>query len=60
VDVEIPLVSRDFVGLLAHELEHVTELVDGVDFRAFAAVRGLSGACRTVGSGLVCDLLRAG
>ena len=37
VDVEIPPASRDFTELLAHELEHVTELIDGVDFRALAA-----------------------
>jgi hypothetical protein len=40
VDVRIPPASRDFAELLAHELEHVTELIDGVDFRSLAAARG--------------------
>ena len=33
VDIEIPPASRDFVELLAHELEHVTEFIDHVDFK---------------------------
>jgi hypothetical protein len=37
VEVQIPPASREFVELLAHEFEHVTELIDGVDFRALAA-----------------------
>ena len=40
VEVQIPPASRDFAELLAHELEHVTEFIDGVDFRARAAARG--------------------
>lgn len=39
VEVQIPPASRDFAELLAHELEHVTELIDGVNFRALAAAR---------------------
>ena len=40
VEVQIPPASHDFAELLAHELEHVTELIDRVDFRALAAARG--------------------
>jgi hypothetical protein len=35
VSVQIPAAS-DYIELIAHELEHVTELVDGVDLRALA------------------------
>ncbi len=34
VDIEIPAASQDFAELLAHELEHVTEFIDGIDFKA--------------------------
>jgi len=40
VDVRIPPASRDFAELLAHELEHVTELIDGIDYRSLATARG--------------------
>ena len=36
VDVEIPAASRDFAELLAHELEHVTEFIERVDFQQLA------------------------
>ncbi len=36
VDVELPPASGDFAELLAHEFEHVVEIVDGVDFKAAA------------------------
>ena len=36
VDVEIPPASQEFAELLAHELEHVTEFIEGVDFKALA------------------------
>jgi len=39
VDVEIPPASQDFAELLAHELEHVTEFIDGVDFKKLARTR---------------------
>lgn len=39
VDIELPLPGADFVELLAHELEHVTEFVDGIDLRALARTR---------------------
>jgi hypothetical protein len=39
IDVEIPPASRDFPELLAHELEHVTEFIDGVDFKKAARSR---------------------
>jgi len=39
IDVEIPPASRDFAELLAHELEHVTEFIDGVDFKKAARSR---------------------
>jgi hypothetical protein len=39
VDVEIPPASQDFAELLAHELEHVTEFIDGVDFKTLARTR---------------------
>jgi hypothetical protein len=36
--VEVPIsAGSDYVELIAHELEHVTELVDGVDLRTLAA-----------------------
>jgi hypothetical protein len=38
--VQIPPAARDLAELLAHELEHVTELIDGIDFRALAAAPG--------------------
>jgi hypothetical protein len=40
VEVEIPPASQDFAELLAHELEHVTEFIDGVDFKKLAQTRG--------------------
>ena len=40
IEVQLPPASRDLAELLAHELEHVTELIDGVDFRARAKVPG--------------------
>ena len=40
VDIEIPAASRDFTELLAHELEHVTEFIDHVDFKRLARTRG--------------------
>lgn len=40
VDIEIPPASPDFTELLAHELEHVTEFIDRVDFNASTGTRG--------------------
>lgn len=39
VDVEIPPASRDVAELLAHELEHVNEFIDHVDFQQLARDR---------------------
>jgi hypothetical protein len=39
VDIELPLVNTDFLELVAHEFEHVTEFIDGIDLRALAAQR---------------------
>ncbi len=39
VDVQLPPASPDFVELLAHELEHVTEFIDDIDFRTLLAAR---------------------
>jgi hypothetical protein len=39
VEVQIPPASREFAELLAHELEHVTELIDGAGVGALAAAR---------------------
>jgi hypothetical protein len=39
VEIELPPASTDFVELLAHELEHVTEFIDGIDLRALARNR---------------------
>jgi hypothetical protein len=39
IDVEIPPASQDFAELLAHELEHVTEFIDGLDFQKLARSR---------------------
>jgi hypothetical protein len=39
VDVELPSASQDFAELIAHELEHVTEFIDGVDFKRLARTR---------------------
>lgn len=36
VDVQLPVASADFVELLAHEFEHVVEMIDGVDLRRLA------------------------
>lgn len=36
VEIEIPPASRDFAELLAHELEHVTEFIEGINFKALA------------------------
>jgi hypothetical protein len=43
--IEIPPVSGDFAGLLAHELEHVMEQIDGIDLAARAG-DGRSGVRR--------------
>jgi hypothetical protein len=40
VDIQLPPASRDFAELLAHEFEHVLELIDGVDFKALARAGG--------------------
>jgi hypothetical protein len=40
VDVEIPPASQDFAELLAHELEHVIEFIEGLDFKHLAKTRG--------------------
>ena len=40
VEVRIPPASRDLAELLAHELEHVIELIERVDFCSLAASRG--------------------
>ena len=39
VDVEIPPATQDFAELLAHELEHVTEFIERVDFKKLANTR---------------------
>ena len=39
VDIQIPPASQDFAELLAHELEHATEIIEHVDFEAFAGAR---------------------
>lgn len=39
VEIEIPAASQDFGELLAHELEHVTEFIEGIDFKALAEAR---------------------
>jgi hypothetical protein len=39
VDIEIPPASQDFTELLAHELEHVIEIVERVDSEARAGTR---------------------
>jgi hypothetical protein len=39
IEIDLPPASADFVELLAHELEHVTEFIDGVDLRALARSR---------------------
>jgi hypothetical protein len=40
VDIEIPAASQDFLELLAHEFEHATEIIEGLDFKALAGSRG--------------------
>ena len=45
-DIVIPPASPDFAELLAHELEHVTEFIDRVDFKALARTRGGPGVER--------------
>jgi hypothetical protein len=45
VAIELPVASTDFVELLAHEFEHVTEFIDGVDLGALAR-RGDTGVTR--------------
>jgi hypothetical protein len=40
VDIEIPPARQDFAELLAHELEHATEFIDRVNFKALARVHG--------------------
>ncbi len=40
IDVEIPPASAEFAELLAHELEHATEIIERVDFRRLARQRG--------------------
>jgi len=51
VDIEMPPASQELAELLAHELEHVIEFIDGVDFETLAKTRhggivrcGLAGA----------------
>jgi hypothetical protein len=39
VSIEIPPASQDFAELLAHELEHVTEFIEQVDFKTLARSR---------------------
>jgi hypothetical protein len=39
VEIELPPGSAGFVELLAHELEHVTEFIDGIDLGALARSR---------------------
>jgi hypothetical protein len=39
VDIEIPPASQDFTELLAHELEHASEIIERVDFEALAGAR---------------------
>jgi hypothetical protein len=39
VEIALPQAGTDFVELLAHELEHVTEFIEGVDLRALARNR---------------------
>jgi hypothetical protein len=39
VEIELPPASADFVELLAHELEHITEFIDGIDLQALARNR---------------------
>jgi hypothetical protein len=39
VDIEMPPASQEFAELLAHELEHVIEFIDGVDFATLAKTR---------------------
>jgi hypothetical protein len=48
IDVEIPPASQDFGELLAHEFEHVTEFIDGVDFKK--ASRSRTGGIAQCGS----------
>lgn len=55
VEIEIPSASQEFAELLAHELEHVTEFIEGVDFKALAESRaggvvqcGVSGGFESV------------
>ena len=50
VDVEIPPASQDFAELLAHELEHVTEFIEGVDFKKLARTRNAGIVRRSDGS----------
>jgi hypothetical protein len=50
VDMELPPASPDFAELLAHELEHVTEFIDGVNFKAVAAT-GHGGIVQTPSDG---------
>ncbi len=45
VEVEIPAATRDFAELLGHELEHVTEFIERLDFKQLAGTRG-SGVVR--------------
>lgn len=50
IDVEVPPASQDFAELLGHELEHVTEFIDGVDFTKAARSRK-AGIARCGGDG---------
>jgi len=51
VDVEIPPASQEFAELLGHELEHVTEFIEGVDFKALSrSPEGGVVQCGIVGS----------
>jgi hypothetical protein len=36
VDIQIPPAAQDFTELLAHELEHATEIIERLDFAALA------------------------
>ena len=47
VDVRIPPASGEFAELLGHELEHVLELIDGIDYRAAADSGRRTGVVRT-------------
>ena len=52
VDIELPVATTDFVELLAHEFEHVTEFIDGVDLRALAEARRCRRHATAIGRGV--------